>query len=367
MTPLPQSAKRAILACSALTVLAALLYGVGYFWIGSHSPSSAAGEDISQIQRVLIISIDGLRPDLMLRARTPNIRSLMQQGAYSMWARTTAVSITLPSHTSMLTGVTPEYHRVFWNFYIENAYPAVPTIFELAHKVGDGDHRLTTGMVAGKSKFHELARPGSVDYADIYKDKEGTNIEVGQSAAEMIRHHSPRVMFVHLPDVDVMGHAKGWGTPEQVQAIERADDAVGLIVDALVKKELMRSTLIILSADHGGQGGGHGPDDPRSRHIPWIAVGPGIRKNYDLTRFGGLVINTEDTFATACTLMHIPLPEYLDGKFVKEIVEPKGELLKDTGDSKNKSKLNTVDHWWEPPEYKWEPTPVPSHHNEYPK
>lgn len=362
MTALQIPAKRALIACSALTLLMSILFLAGHFWIGGDS-STAAGEDISQIRRVLIISIDGLRPDLMLRARTPNIRSLMQRGAYSMWARTTELSITLPSHTSMLTGVTPEYHRIFWNFYIENAYPTVPTIFDLAHQVGAPDHRLTTGIVAGKSKFHELAKPGSVDYVDVYRDKEGTNVDVGHSAAEMIRYHAPDVMFVHLPDVDVTGHAKGWGTPDQIQAIERADDAVGFILDALVQKGLMDSTLIILSADHGGQGMGHGPNDPRSRHIPWIAVGPGIRKNYDLTRFGDLTINTEDTFATACTLMHIPLPKYLDGKFVKEIVEPKGELLKDSDEAKKKSTLNTFDRWWEPPSYKWEPTPRLPYHN----
>jgi arylsulfatase A-like enzyme len=363
MTQLSLKTKRALVATSLLAAIAALLFSIGYVWIGGDSPSSAAGENISQIQRVLIISIDGLRPDLLLRARTPRIRSMMQNGAYSMWARTTEMSITLPSHTSMLTGVTPEYHRIFWNHYIENVYPPVPTIFEQAHKVGGLDNRLTTGIVAGKIKFHELEKPGTVDYVDVYNDKEGNNLEVGQSAADMIRHHSPKVMFVHLPDVDVTGHAKGWGTPDQIQAIERADEAVGLMLDALVQKGLDKNTLIIHSADHGGQGPTHGPNDPRSRHIPWIAVGPGIRKNYDLTRFGDLTINTEDTFATACTLMHIPLPEYLDGKFINQIVEPQGELLKDSDDSKNKSTLNAVDRWWEPPSYKWEPLATPSHHN----
>ncbi|GIW74943.1 MAG: hypothetical protein KatS3mg104_0006 [Phycisphaerae bacterium] len=54
--------------------------------------------------RVLIISIDGLRPDLALRAEMPNLRSLLRNGSYSFWAYTTPAAITLPSHTSMLTG-----------------------------------------------------------------------------------------------------------------------------------------------------------------------------------------------------------------------------------------------------------------------
>ena len=71
----------------------------------------------------------------------------------------------------------------------------------------------------------------------------------------------------------------------------------------------------------------HGPDDARSRHIPWIASGPGIRRNYDLTRDPTLTVNTEDTFATACTMMNIPMPQYRDGKFIKEILESDDDLL----------------------------------------
>ena len=64
------------------------------------------------VRRVLIVSIDGLRPDALLRANAPAIRGLMQRGSFSMWARTTAVSVTLPSHVSMLTGVTPNHHHI---------------------------------------------------------------------------------------------------------------------------------------------------------------------------------------------------------------------------------------------------------------
>src|SRR4029079_12138294 len=70
---------------------------------------------LGDIRRVLIISIDGLRPDLLLRADTPVIRKLMNDGCYTFWARTTAASMTLPSHTSMLTGVTPEVHGHTWD------------------------------------------------------------------------------------------------------------------------------------------------------------------------------------------------------------------------------------------------------------
>src|SRR4051794_27495970 len=68
-------------------------------------PMKPATRPVRQINRALIISVDGLRPDLLARAYAPNIRGLMNAGSFSLWARTTAVAVTLPSHVSMLTGV----------------------------------------------------------------------------------------------------------------------------------------------------------------------------------------------------------------------------------------------------------------------
>jgi arylsulfatase A-like enzyme len=58
----------------------------------------------------------------------------------------------------------------------------------------------------------------------------------------------------------------------------------------------------------------------RSLNIPWIAYGPGIRKNFDLTSLR-TTINTTDTFATACYLLGIPLPPDIQGKPQLPIVE----------------------------------------------
>lgn len=47
----------------------------------------------ARAHRALVISIDGLRPDLLLRADTPNLHALFKRGSFSFWARTTEVSI----------------------------------------------------------------------------------------------------------------------------------------------------------------------------------------------------------------------------------------------------------------------------------
>ena len=273
----------------------------------------------------MIISIDGLRPDLLLRANTPNLHHLFNSGSFTFWARTTPQSVTLPSHTSMLTGATVNRHGVEWNrdlpFKIQ-VYPQVPTIFELAHRAG-----YTTAMVTGKSKFSALNVPGTLDWVYIPESVKSTDEDVADHAVDIIREHQPQLLFVHFPNVDNVGHAKGWGTPAQIKAIERADAALGRLLDALDEARVRESTFIIVTADHGGQGRTHGPDDPRSRHIPWIAAGPGIRQNLDLTTYPKLVIDTEDTFATTCWILGIPTdPRGVDGKAITEIIEQK-ELL----------------------------------------
>src|SRR3954467_15138990 len=102
---------------------------------------------VPQIRRALIVSVDGLRPDVLLRADAPRIRQLYRGGSFTFWARSTPASITLPTHVSMLTGCTPEMHTIMWNGDLplsRPVYPRVPTLFELAKKAG-----YTTALVAG--------------------------------------------------------------------------------------------------------------------------------------------------------------------------------------------------------------------------
>lgn len=321
-------AKRVAIASVALLIF--LLVGVPVTMGQTTRPVPA-------ISRAVIISIDGCRPDLLLRADTPVVHGLLKDASFSFWARTTAESITLPSHVSMLTGVQPTKHQIQWNRdlpFEHPVYPVVPTLFQLAKKAG-----YTTAMASGKSKFISLAEPGSLDWQFIPpvtdpKSKEKTeDPEVAGHALEMIEDHQPQLLFVHFPSVDNVGHADGWATEKQLAAIAQADGCIGQILDALRKENLLDSTFVLITADHGGAGTSHGPEDPRSRSIPWIAVGPGIRKNLDLTTYANLTIDTEDTFATVCWLLGIKIPtEYdgkpyrIEGKPIKQIVE-RTELL----------------------------------------
>jgi predicted AlkP superfamily pyrophosphatase or phosphodiesterase len=265
-------------------------------------------------RRALIISIDGLRPDVLLRANAPVLRGLMSRGSYTMWAKTTAVAVTLPSHVSMLTGVPPSVHGIEWNSDIPlktPVYSARPTLFELAKRAG-----FSTGMAAGKSKFSALNKSGTLDWAFVPVIGPVADDMVTDKVLARMRANPPAVLFVHLAGVDVAGHASGWGSKAQLAAVATADRCVGRLLAALGNSQ--DSTIVLISSDHGGAGKSHGPDDPRSRHIPWIIAGPGIRHDFDLATIAELDVRTEDTFATVCYLLGIRLPDGIVGKPVMQ-------------------------------------------------
>lgn len=290
---------------------------------GTRQPAPATRP--AGIRGVVIISIDGLRPDVLLRADTPTLRSLMARGSFTMWAKTTPQSITLPSHVSMLTGVDPNAHGIQWNADLpleKPVYPASPTIFELAHRAG-----YSTAVVSGKQKMAALLVPGTVDTAWIAADGATDDAAVCAQAVEVIRSAKPDVLFVHFASVDVVGHAVGWGTDEQLAAVRDADACVARVLHALRESGRLEEMLVIVSSDHGGAGRTHGPEDPRSRSIPWIAAGPGVRQNFDLTRFGkDHDVQTYDTFATACYALGLRPQRRVEGKPIVQIFD-QAELM----------------------------------------
>jgi hypothetical protein len=289
--------------------------------------SRPATRPIMAVERVMIISIDGLRPDLLLRGDMPNLHKLYRTGAYSFWARTTPNSITLPSHTSMLTGVDPRKHGIEWNTDLPLSvpfFPRHPTLFFYGKKMG-----YKTAMVAGKTKFDMLEVVNTLD-ASVIKDKKGDkDSDIAESAGQIIQKVKPDLMFVHFPGGDAAGHKYKWGSVEQMDALAAIDVALGNLLASARNAGTLAGTVVIVTADHGGAGNGHGPDDPRSRHIPWIANGPGVRAALDLNTSDETSIRTEDTFATACWLLNIPYAK-IDGKPVESAFKgPAKELLSD--------------------------------------
>jgi arylsulfatase A-like enzyme len=272
----------------------------------SPAPTATATEiPRPNITRVVIISIDGLRPDAIDYAPMPVLQGLIAQGAYSYGAQTIMPSTTLPSHSSMLTGLCPSAHGVTWNEYLpENGFAQGVDLFDLAHAAG-----LRTVMIVGKEKLRQVTEPESTDIFQWVNDPDPI---IAKRIVQLIPNGFS-LLFIHFPDPDTDGHEYGWMSFPQMYTLRRADAAIQSILDALDKADMRENTLIIVTADHGGHGTTHGYDIPLDMTIPWVAVGPGIQPKA-LTS----AINTTDTAATAAWALGLTLPPEWAGHPVLE-------------------------------------------------
>jgi len=299
---------------------ALLLVGLIAGW----RPADEAGSTRGAVtDHVVIVSIDGLRPDAIERFGAKQLQRLMREGAYSLEAQTIFPSKTLPSHTSMLTGVPPEKHGVTWNSdeTEEHGTVEVTTVFEAAKQAG-----LHTAAFFSKSKFHHLQKPGTLDYTQA-PDGLGHMLatETAEDVVRYLRFERPNLLFVHIGEPDYAGHTTGWMGPVYGWAVRRADAAVGELVKAADRAFGRGNYTLLVTADHGGHGRNHGSADPRDMTIPWIAWGKGVRA-------GRLPagIRTMDTAATALWLLGVPVPAGWTGTPVTAAFDPAARLAADS-------------------------------------
>jgi predicted AlkP superfamily pyrophosphatase or phosphodiesterase len=263
----------------------------------------------SRPEHVFIISFDGGKPSVIAQSKMPTLQKLARDGAASWEAQTVMPSVTLVSHTSMLTGVKPVKHKIDWNTWEPaKGIVTVPTVFAIAKAhAKEQKTSITTAMFFGKEKFFHLAIPGTIDAVCLpdYSAK-----IVATQAAQYIQMRKPYLTFIHFADPDGAGHDKGWGSKEQMAAFADCDNALKVVLSAIQKAGIAQKSTLILSADHGGHDKTHGENIPADMTIPWIAYGAGIRPRTTLA----VPISTCDTTATALQLLNIPLPAELDGQ-----------------------------------------------------
>lgn len=253
-----------------------------------------------QGRRVIILSIDGLRPDAIEMTPMQNLLTLMKSSAYSLTAQTIYPSATLPSHSSMLTGLCPKKHGVDWNDYLpERGIAQGVDLFDLAHAAG-----LETVMYVGKEKLQQVTDAASIDRFVWINDRDKVVME--NLLADFPQDFG--VLFIHFATTDDMGHVYGWLSPEQLSVTYRADEALGELLKALDERGIRDETLLIITADHGGHEKTHGSSMPEDMTIPWIASGLGIQPKQLTTN-----IQTMDTAATAAYALGLPIPAEWDG------------------------------------------------------
>ena len=272
------------------------------------------------VDHVIHISVDGLGSRWLepLMEETgdspflPNFQRLVREGTSTTNARTDySLTNTLPNHASMLTGrpvLAPrgQSTTVHHNWTSNSDPPAgvtlhsnhpqvdyVASVFDVVHDRGG-----TTGLFTGKSKFSLFdvsydAAHGSADAdptgGDNGPDKIDTFVLQTDSRQLVDRYLQDlsdqpfTYSLLHLVDPDTVGHGSGWGSESWNTAVQRIDGYLGRLLQTVETTQLQGKTAILLTADHGGVGSGHGdPGQPDNYRIPFFLWGARVPVGADV-------------------------------------------------------------------------------------
>ena len=224
--------------------------------------------------KVVLILVDGMRPDGMVECGHPYVKALLESSAYTLHARTVMPSVTLPCHMSLFHSVDPGRHGITTNLYT----PQVRPVFGLDHQLDAAG--LKCAHFITWEELRDLNRPDELYYSLLINQHKYTDTDhaITTAAIDYILKESPDFTFVYLGETDeVGGHSCGWMSDQYKASVAKAIGCVERIISALPD-----NYTVILTADHGGHDRAHGTDLPEDMTIPLIIHGPGWTPGRDL-------------------------------------------------------------------------------------
>lgn len=242
---------------------------------------------------VLMISIDGMRPDYVTEAdkhglKLPVLTSFIKDGTYATGVVNVVPTMTYPNHTTLVTGVWPNEHGIYnntvfdpmgkeqggWNWY--GPAVKVPTLWQAAKAAGlvtasvywpvtvhssgidynipeffrarTAQDRYLMEALSYPSGFLEeiekTAGPFTIRNSDIVFDE-----TVTKTAIAVIEQKHPDFMTVHIVSLDHVEHGTGPFSPQANADIEKIDGLVGRLMDA--ERKAHPNADVVIVSDHG--------------------------------------------------------------------------------------------------------------------
>lgn len=217
-------------------------------------------------EQVLLILVDGMRPDSLDKCGHPFVEELKATGSYTLHGQTVMPSVTLPCHMSLFHSVPPERHGILSNVYT----PQVRPVVGLCEQLRAGGK--TNAMFFNWEQLRDVARPGSMAHSCYLSGKdytyEATNEMLTERAIAYITEHRPDFTFLYLGAVDEVGHKHGWMSDEYIQSVY---DSWVCIEKAI--KSVPKHYTCMVTADHGGHDRSHGTTMPEDMTIPLFIKG----------------------------------------------------------------------------------------------
>ncbi|MBV9281793.1 MAG: alkaline phosphatase family protein [Chloroflexi bacterium] len=292
------------LPAAALRITAALLLSLSSFAIGR-----AAGGRAPALRYLVIIVMDGFRPDYMALAPMRHLHSLMRSGTTFTDAWVGQLETETPTgHATIVTGVYPRKHGVIgfgWRGPtgaftwiptdlrqldagdMESLIEAggVPTLSDLLHRAYPG---AKSASLSGEKYYAADAMGTGADYV-LYGKRVGRNQDrgllatpigshippssthyqaadttdppypevqdqfVARLAVRLLQTVRPRMMLINLPGSDIQGHLSGglYSLSRVKTVVAGVDRAIGVILDGYRKAGLYGNTDFVVTADHG--------------------------------------------------------------------------------------------------------------------
>lgn len=257
----------------------------------------------------ILVMIDGLRPDAIAAAGCTYLPQLIERGAASLVARSVTPSITLPCHMSIFHSVPPARHGLVSNDWTPMARP-LPGLIEVAKAA-----EKRCAFFYNWEPLRNLSVPGGL-YLSYFRHTEFEvegDLGTVEMAARCLKEDAPDFLFVYLGTTDTAGHSYGWMEPGYLAQVRRVDGYLPMLVDAMTDADTL-----LVQADHGGHERNHGLDIAEDRTIPWILMGPGIKRGYTIAGPVSLL----DTAPTLARVLGLKPNAQWEGWCVEEAFEP---------------------------------------------
>ncbi|MDP6607246.1 MAG: sulfatase-like hydrolase/transferase [Dehalococcoidia bacterium] len=283
---------------------------------------------------LLLITVDTLRADRVgAPGLTPTLDALGESGLRFTHVYAHA-PVTLPSHSSIMTGLVPPVHGVRDNgsFRLSEAHVT------LAERLGaagydtgafigafvlDSRFGLEQGFAEYDDRFDEVARSFAANFVqrrapDVLR-RAADWIEAVHDPADPGAGASPWFAWAHLFDPH-----DPYDAPEQRVAdpydneVAFTDAAIGRFLTQLRQAGALEETLIVVTSDHGESLGDHGEPThglfayDATLRVPLILSGPGISPDVRETPASHV-----DLLPTILDLLGLDVPEGLGGRSLR--------------------------------------------------
>jgi predicted AlkP superfamily pyrophosphatase or phosphodiesterase len=215
-------------------------------------------------EKVLLISFDGFRYDYLNKTDTPNFDKLVANGVISEGLIPIFPSKTFPNHYAIATGLYPENNGFVGN----NMYdPDMDERFAIRNRDAvenpdwyQGEPIWNTVEKAGKNAGTMFWVGSEAPIQDIrptfwkqYDESMGDSARIDSVISWMTLNNDKEVdlatLYFHF--VDTQGHRFGPDSNELTEAVKRADDLVGYLMERLEQTSLNDITNTMIVSDHG--------------------------------------------------------------------------------------------------------------------